>query len=119
MTRPTPIRTDTVMTRPERTPREPVRVAPARGGRPAPDPDPTEQHIEIFGNRVKRAHVAAVYIADPDHWTDMPEAFPRARCGVVDNPEPGADRHVYVMIDGTYRFDKAVVRVDEYTDPPQ
>lgn len=91
----TPTRTDTIMTQ--------------------PTPSGT---IEIFGNTVPRADVAAIYLADPDCWVDMPEARPRARCRLVDDPDPG-DRQVYVMVDGTCRFDAAVVMVDVYAVPPQ
>lgn len=92
----TPTRTDTIMTQ--------------------PTPSGT---IEIFGNTVPRADVAAIYLADPDCWVDMPEASPRARCGMTADPVPGGNRHVYVMVDGTCRFDAAVVMVDVYAVPPQ
>jgi hypothetical protein len=68
--------------------------------------------VDVFGTQVAPKDIAAQYRAEPDGWVDMPEARPRARCQL----KPGDDRdpRVFVMADGSLRFDKTGVVIDEY-----
>lgn len=84
---------------------------------PDPRPGPTGgpkpvDYVDVFGVHVHPDEIAAQYRAEPDTWTDMPEARPRARCQLKSGKD--RDPQVFVMDDGSLRYDKTDVQVDEY-----
>lgn len=82
--------------------------------RPAPAPQqPAVDYIDVFGTHVHPDEIAAHYEATYEGWVDMPEARPRSRCRARTD-RVDTERGVFVMLDGSLRYDKTDVKVDEY-----
>jgi hypothetical protein len=92
-------------------PDAPPLVFTTGGTMPVPGP---VQMTEYFGVHVDPSDVAATYTAQPDMWTDMIEARPRARCMVSPSAKDDADLRVVVLTDGALLHDEKAVRIDEY-----